>query len=484
MLGFVTSTRAGRAPAAALIRLLVGALAGLVALLLALGSAPALATAPAGSTAVSATSKDTPRKGTHKHPKHKSKHHKSKHKSKHNSKHHKKKHKVRTATPVGVGLWRSWRDTVGFGGSHDDYDEATSVAVHQGSTYVAGSTAYAFADPGENARTALIKYAADGTRQWTRVLSATDDAGSETRVSVAAGDFGAVVVSDAVYSGPVSGYAKPGFAVTRFNPSGTRLWTVRSSDLHPGDDFRVANDVAVIGDRVFVVGRLGSGFADDDQPSSTTGRIERLSLASGALEAERSSQVQSATEWTAVSAVGGQPVVSGYSLADSGARQIVVQRFANSLGTVWTRTIGGTSAGGVDDGDVAALGGRIYLSGQIDAPASGSGRTFVAAYDGTGRRLWLRRLGAGSRSSLAATPRGPIVGYLPAAAQDFSWTVRALGRNGADGRTLRVGAGSSVANPGGLAWNYHGLRVVGSVGDDTARTDMFVQAYRTKVYGR
>jgi hypothetical protein len=140
---------------------------------------------------------------------------------------------------------REWTRMLGTSG----YERATAVTTGtEGSIYVAGYTTSSL-DGQANLGSSdafIAKYRADGTEEWTKLIGSV---GIERAEGIAAGSDGSIYVSGST-SGNLDGEVnRGGFDnfVTKYSADGTKQWTklVGSSEWDQNGGITVANDGAV-----------------------------------------------------------------------------------------------------------------------------------------------------------------------------------------------------------------------------------------------
>jgi outer membrane protein assembly factor BamB len=262
---------------------------------------------------------------------------------------------------------------------------------------------------------------------WTR-LAGTSLADSANGIAVGSGD--SIFVAGSM-AGSFDGQTSAGGAdlwVSKYDATGNRLWSRLLGTT--GKDG--ANAIAVSGGAVYVAGVTASAL-----PGSTAAGKTDIALArydeSGTLVWSRSfgSSADEAATGVAVDA-SGNVYVSGTTsgtlpgAVSAGGNDIFLAKFDPSGARLWVKQLGTSAA---DSGTGVAVGadGGIYVSGITAGPLGG---TFVGAtdavlakFDATGAVVWTRQLGslAVDEGSAVATDgvsvflAGRSAGQLPGA---------------------------------------------------------------------
>ena len=268
---------------------------------------------------------------------------------------------LRKYSAAGAVQWtRLW------GGESYDYGQAVAAAP-DGGAYVAGYTYGAF-DGQTNSGSLdlfLSRFDAAGARQWTRVWGSDGwDYGAAIAVAPDSNVYVAGFAFDALDGQTNSGGAD--FLLSKFNPSGTRLWT----RLWGSADDDMGRGLCVDGDGdIFVT---GSSAGDFD------------------------------------------------GIVNSGRYDIVLTKLNNAGTRLWTRSRG-SSASEAALGVAADASGNLYVAGSTDGPLGGNphaGGTdlCLVKFDAEGTALWTRVWGStaadhGSGVAVDEPGRALVCGY-------------------------------------------------------------------------
>lgn len=252
--------------------------------------------------------------------------------------------------------------------------------------YVSGWAAnYSSANHGVDAF--VSKYDASGSIQWTE-LSAVD--GADSSYGVSADGQGNVYVSYFI-SGQGIGFSPPVF-LSKYNDTGTHLWTADDFGLVPTTDDYYSYDVSADGlGNVYIAGSI-------TWPGRQTAFFSKCDD-SGALQWTR--QLENSGS-TGVSADGlGNVYISGYTIgsldgSNAGGMDAFVGKYDNAGTLLWIRQLGTSSDDCGNGVSVDGLG-NVYISGytegSLDGSNAGGKDAFVSKYDAAGTFLWTEQFG-------------------------------------------------------------------------------------------
>jgi hypothetical protein len=264
---------------------------------------------------------------------------------------------------------KKWTRLVG--GTDDD--QAFSVATAaDGSVYVAGYTDGSIdgqVNHGGGSDGFVTKYAADGTKQWTRLAGGTD---RDMGTSVATAADGSVYVAGYTY-GSIDGQSNHGGVdgfVTKYAANGNKQWT----RLAGGTDFDLGQSVAAAADgSVYVGGQTYSSIDGQTYEGSWDSFVTKFA-ADGTQQWVRLSGGSGPDYGSSVAtAADGSVYVSGETHSDSidaqnnhGGYDRFVTKYAGDGTKKWTRLAGGT---GDDNGTSVAIAadGSVYIAGRTDS---------------------------------------------------------------------------------------------------------------------
>jgi len=247
-----------------------------------------------------------------------------------------------------------WSQNIGTSGDDLGY----GIAVDGSSNvYVAGATSGAFSGSSAGGYDAfLAKYRNNGSELWRRQFGTSQD---DQAYSVAVDPGGNVLVAGGT-SGNLAGTGNLGqhdFFVAKFDPSGNQLWLVQLGSA--GDD--VAYGVATDGSgNVYVAG-------------ATTG---------------------------------------GYGFAPQGGADAFVDKLGPNGQSLWRGRLLGSAADDYAWRVAVDGGGNAYVTGgtlgdQGGLPNAGSWDVFLARYDASGNRQWVREFGGSGDDQATDVKLGP-----------------------------------------------------------------------------
>ena len=266
-----------------------------------------------------------------------------------------------------------WERNIGSSSSQNYNAVATDSS---GNVYAVGRTN----DVGQGGYDWLIaKYNSSGTEQW-QITFGTNSPHSEPAWGVDVDSSGNVYVSG-VY---VSGVAQSGWAVAKFNSSGSLQW---QKYLYTGSGdyaFKLAfNDSQ--GD-VYVCGQATAGQGGDDA------LVAKFDGSSGNLIWQRGLGASSTQNWRNIAIDSSNNI---YLIGSDSANSKALVAKYNSSGTIqWQKYFG---HGGWQSGTGIAIDSsdKIYISGTTDNNAGpGGSSSFMAKLDTSGNLEWQRSLGS------------------------------------------------------------------------------------------
>jgi hypothetical protein len=298
-----------------------------------------------------------------------------------------------SASPI-----REWTRLLGSAAA--DASNAMTTGL-DGSIYVSGSTSGSLdgqTNNGGGSDAFITKFAADGTKQWTRLLGTS--ANDYARAMTTATD-GSIYVSGST-NGPLNGQANSGASdafIAKFNPDGTRQWTRLLGTS--------ANDRALAmasgSDGAVYVGGSTQGSLDGQTNSGSEDAFITKFNSDGTAEW---TQLLGTSAWDSATALAtgsdGSIYVSGYTggsldgQTNSGQVDAYLAKFDSGGNKVWTQLLGSdaedraTAVAAVADGSVYVSG---YTTGDVDGQTnSGDSDAFVTRFDSEGNWAWTRLL--------------------------------------------------------------------------------------------
>ncbi|RYY82769.1 hypothetical protein EON63_12665, partial [archaeon] len=251
----------------------------------------------------------------------------------------------------------------------------------------------------------LIKYATNGTRLWTRMVGETsNEFGYGVAVDTGTGYVYVTGVVQESIHGEVSAGSND-IVLLKYAANGTRVWT-RMVGTN-GDDFGYGVAVNIISGDVYVTGQVGDTIHGEPYAGSTSDivllkyagngtRLWTRVTGTGGIEIGYGVAVDTSTGYVYVSgyaaaSMHGEPYVGGWDM--------VLMKFASNGTRIWTRMVGTLSN---DIGNAVAVdtsAGDVYVTGQTAGSLHGepyvaSVDMFLIKYASNGTRVWTRMAGS------------------------------------------------------------------------------------------
>jgi hypothetical protein len=185
------------------------------------------------------------------------------------------------------------------------------------------------------------------------------------------------------------------FLTAKYTPAGETLW-LRRLDLQWHADDKPAALAIAPGDCPVVAGAAHRPAPRTDWDIA----VVRYSPAGETLWARYWDGAASADDFaTDVTVGGGAVYVLGRTVTTRPATDIVLLKFTLDGTLAWSRTIDGPAAGTDFAAHLEYRAGRVFIGGTVTGTAS-SYDWCVAAFDTSGRRLWLRQWDAAGRADI------------------------------------------------------------------------------------
>ena len=276
-----------------------------------------------------------------------------------------------------------------------------SVAVDaSGNAFISGVTWGALGGANQgSADVFLSKYDSSGTPLWTRQLGTAK--ADYPICSVAVDADGNAFISGET-DGALSGTNQGSYDafVSKYNTSGTRLWTRQwgTSSGDYGDSVAVdaSGNAYVSGSTYGSLGGANQGTADAFLSKYNTSGTLLWTQQLGSSDSDHSNSV-------AVDA-SGNAFISGVTWgalggANQGSADVFLSKY-NSLGTLlWTRQLGTSSDEVSNSVIVDAVGNALitgHTLGDLGGTNNGREKAFLGKFDVSGTLLWIRQLGIGN----------------------------------------------------------------------------------------
>lgn len=257
----------------------------------------------------------------------------------------------------------------------------------------------------------VTKYTSSGARLWTKELGvATKDTLGN---GVATDPSGNIYVTGDTYGG-LNGNTLTGltdFFLTKYNSTGAKLWTkqlgVASAYTH---GTAVITDVS---GNVFVAGSTGGGLDGNTLSGSSNTDFFVTKYNSSGTKLWTKQMGPSGTSHYAygigvAADLSGNVFVAGYTNAQvdgqpqTGFSDIFITKYDSSGAKQWTRQLGASSATSTTYGAATDPSGNVFVTGSTNGGLDGNTRTgnadlFVVKYDGAGSKQWTRQLGVATK---------------------------------------------------------------------------------------
>ena len=302
---------------------------------------------------------------------------------------------------------REWTRLVGTGS--DDWINSASLGA-DGSVTVSGvsnGNLEGVSNP-NNYDQFVSKYAADGTRLWTRFV------GTSSVQSVIAGADGSVLVSGSTYSnldGEINHGNEDGF-ITKYDADGTRLWSRLVGTT--SEDY-INSSASGVDGSVVVAGVTNGSLENEVSQGGVDGFISKYAADGTRLW----TRMVSSNSWDLINTVAmgadGSVLVSGSTggnldgQANHGNQDGFISKYAADGTRLWTQLIGTSGSDWINSLNVGADGSVLVngvTTGNLDGESNpGDYRQFISKYAADGTRQWTRLLGMGSwesKTSLAS----------------------------------------------------------------------------------
>jgi hypothetical protein len=292
-----------------------------------------------------------------------------------------------------------------FGGSGTD--QASGVAIDSvGSVLVSGfSTTAVDGQAFAGAQDAVLaKYSPSGTKLWTREIgtSQIDSAGG-----IAIGSADAVYVAGTM-RGALDGQTNAGGQdawVSKYDASGTKVWT----RLFGTTATDVANAIAVSGGAVYVAGTTGLNVPGSPRGGKNDALMARYDESGASIWVKSFGTVEDDSAQGIAIDGSGNAYVAGTTAAALGGntavggKDIFLAKYDPSGNRLWVKQVG-TSADDLGTGVTVGGDGSIYVSGTsagaLGGANAGGSDAVLLKFDAAGTLVWTKQLGS------AATDEG------------------------------------------------------------------------------
>ncbi len=276
----------------------------------------------------------------------------------------------------------------------------------------------------------IVKYAASGVRQWTRMLGTT---GSDAANGVAIDSAGNIYVAGTT-NGALDGQSNLGLEdvfLTKYDSSGTRLWTRQWGTTSNDRGYAVTvygSDAVYVGGNTFVAmdGQPYAGGADFYVTKFNAAGVKQWTRQGGTAGGD-------STDALAVDS-GGNVYVSGVAQGalngqvQVGSYDAFVCKYSSAGSLLWTVQWGCT---GLDMVQGVAMDGsdNLFVTGTTQTsmdgqPNLGGFDIFLTKLTSAGARSWTRQLGTGSTEygtnvAVDGSGNAHVVGYTSGALSGF-----------------------------------------------------------------
>lgn len=241
----------------------------------------------------------------------------------------------------------------------------------------------------------VSKYDTSGSFLWTRQLGTADQDISQ---AVAADADGSVFISGYT-NGDLDGFNAGGYDafVTKYNASGSLLWTRQLGKSNNERSYGVAADVN--GD-VLISGYTYSRL-DGNNAGSSDAFVSKYDTSGNLLWTRQLGTSGPDKSWGVATDAAGNVFITGDTTgslggANAGNTDAFVSKYDTSGNLVWTRQQG-TSGNDISLGVTADSAGNVFITGytfgSLGGLNAGDWDAFVSKYDTSGSLLWTRQLG-------------------------------------------------------------------------------------------
>ncbi len=258
-----------------------------------------------------------------------------------------------------------------LGGTDFDGGFALTTGT-DGAIYVSGYTMSSFdgqtnANAGSNSDAFITKYATDGTKAWTTFLGGT---GNDYGQALTTGTDGTIYVTGYTF-GNFDGQTNAGYAdafVSKYTSDGTKAWTtfLGGTSFDYGSALTTGTDGAI-----YVSGRTWSSFDGQTNAGGTDAFLTKYAADGtkawtkflGGTGDEDARALTTGTDGAIY--VGGYTTSSFDGQTNAGGADAFVTKYAADGTKAWTKLLGGTDA---DYGNALTTGtdGSIYVSGSTN----------------------------------------------------------------------------------------------------------------------
>ena len=296
-------------------------------------------------------------------------------------------------------------------------DGARSVKIGaDGSIYLAGyvSGAVDGQNPIGGMDAFVSKYAADGTKLWTRLMGT---AGDDFANDITLGSNGSVCVTGYA-NGSIAGSSGSAF-IKNYAADGTLLWSrdIVVSSLDGGSSVATAPDGGIF------VGGITSGNINGQQNhGQTDGFLEKYSADGTLLWARTLGSTNNDNVHAIASDASGNVYATGWATGSldgqnhNGGGDAFLTKYDGVGNRLWTQVLGSS---GTDYGNAVTIGvdGSVYIGGRAGGSmegqpyGGGSADLFVSKFSANGTKLWTNMLGGSANEevlSMVATSDGSV----------------------------------------------------------------------------
>ena len=289
----------------------------------------------------------------------------------------------------------AWTAQIGTSGD----DRSYSVAVDaSGNSYISGRTNGILGDSSAGGTDAfLTKFNSSGNEVWS------------SQIGTSGGDYSYSVAVDASGNSYISGYTSGVLGsssaggydafLTKFDSSGSELWTQQIGTLSSDKSYSVAVDAS---GNVYISGStsgvLGSSYKGNDDAFLT-----KFDSSGSELWTQQIGTSRWDYSYSVAVDGSGNAYISGstngdFGSFDAGGEDAFLTKFDSSGNKLWTKQIGNMSSDDYSLSVAVDASGNAYISGYTDgvlgSSSAGAEDAFLTKLDSSGSEVWTSQIGS------------------------------------------------------------------------------------------